>query len=280
MNSPVTIDRYFHPQTRHPALLGIGFSEQRRPRSFAGMHQHEVTEFCCVLGGEIDYQTEGHSYTIPPDHLHVSWPGEIHGSPHGMIPPCRLHWISYDLNPYLEGGSLDRLRERHRRPLLPGASHAFIPLIEAIRRECSQPRRDTPSAIDAYLRIFTIQLVRLLEVDDAHDITADPQLKRALDFIEAADLADLRIQAIAQRLGLSRTHLHQLFVRHLGISPKRYLQERRLKKAAEAVTGSNRTMTDIALDLGFASSQHFAAAFRNRFGKTPSQFREERQTTL
>jgi len=278
MQSSPYVDRYFHPQTLHPALLSVGYSEQVRPRRFVGMHQHEAIEICCVQGGEIDYQTEGHSYTIPADHLHLSWPHEWHGSPHRMIPPCRLHWISYDLNAYLKS-DWEALRDRSPRRLLPGAD-TFIPLIDAIRQECGEARRDSPEVIDAYLRIFTIRLVRLLEMEPSDATPDPPQLQRALAFIGREDPAELRVQAIADALGLSRTHLHQLFVRNLGFSPKRYLQERRLKKAAEAVSDSNRSMTEIALELGFASSQHFATAFRTRFGRTPSQFREERQATL
>jgi len=273
------VDRYFFPQTHHPALKGVGYSHQRKPRRFVGPHRHPAPEICLLAGGQMDYETEGHFYTIPVDHLHITWAGEIHGSPHRMIPPCQLHWISYDLE-HFTPRDLHPFQATGRR-LYPGGQ-ILIPLIESIRAECRRPRRDTREAIEAYLQILTIQVIRILESEGATGVAPQEPLplRQALALIEKEDLAELRIATIAEATGISRTHLHQLFVRHLGISPKSYLQERRLKKAAEAVSSSDTAMTDIAFALGFASSQHFASAFKKRFGLTPTRFREERQATL
>ena len=49
----------------------------------------------------------------------------------------------------------------------------------------------------------------------------------------------------------------------------------RIRKAVGLLEHTRRKVTDIALSLGFASSQHFAASFRREMGMTPRQWRTE-----
>ena len=55
--------------------------------------------------------------------------------------------------------------------------------------------------------------------------------------------------------------------------PHRYLLQQRVARARELLRASNLALTDIALQLGFASHSHFSTAFRSETGLPPSEYR-------
>ena len=81
------------------------------------------------------------------------------------------------------------------------------------------------------------------------------------------------IKDIGDRFGLKADELATGFRRKTGLTPARYFLRRRVSQAATVLTGSERSMADIALSHGFANQAHFATAFKEFVGVTPSLFR-------
>jgi AraC-like DNA-binding protein len=81
----------------------------------------------------------------------------------------------------------------------------------------------------------------------------------------------LRLGDLAARLSCSIFHLCRTFRRIEGTTIHAYQQDIRLRMALEALPDAD-GLTDIALDLGFCSHSHFTAAFRRRFGLSPSAY--------
>ena len=95
-------------------------------------------------------------------------------------------------------------------------------------------------------------------------------------------LADpcLSLRRISQAFGCSVRTLHRAFNRPGAPSLGRYLWRRRVEMSGEilrAPGAASRTLTQIALDLGFCSSAHFSTLFREVFGVTPSEYRRRMQ---
>lgn len=67
----------------------------------------------------------------------------------------------------------------------------------------------------------------------------------------------------------------QMFLATFGMTPYRYLLKMRLERAKVDLILSERKVTDIAKDWGFANQSHFSSAFRHVTGLTPTQFRRE-----
>lgn len=85
----------------------------------------------------------------------------------------------------------------------------------------------------------------------------------------------LSLDTIATAHGVSKRYLHRLF-RQEGETISQYTLRRRLDECAARLVNplwSGMTVTQIALSFGFSNSSHFSRAFRDRFGKTPSQYR-------
>jgi AraC-like DNA-binding protein len=100
-------------------------------------------------------------------------------------------------------------------------------------------------------------------------------VKRAIAFI--ADNADRPLTAsdIAQAAGTSVRSLQRAFHERLGTSPMGYLRHVRLERVHAELAGASRadgtTVTEVAMRWGFTHLPRFAAAYRGRYGRSPSQ---------
>ncbi|MCF7933877.1 MAG: AraC family transcriptional regulator [Spirochaetia bacterium] len=83
----------------------------------------------------------------------------------------------------------------------------------------------------------------------------------------------LSIEVLIKVSGYSRSRLYSLFDLHAGQSPNDYIQSTRCIQAAGLLTQSDRSVTQIALECGFSSSQYFARVFARYTGMSPTSYR-------
>ena len=109
--------------------------------------------------------------------------------------------------------------------------------------------------------------------------TTRRMIRRAKEFVEADFSAALRLDDVARAVNASPAYLTDVFRRVEGVSLHRYIVQLRLARALLELPHVT-DLTALALDLGFSSHSHFAAAFRRAFGSTPSEFRESTRAAL
>jgi AraC-like DNA-binding protein len=100
------------------------------------------------------------------------------------------------------------------------------------------------------------------------------RLLRARDTMDRCYADALDIEWLAGSLGLSRAHFIRSFRRAFGETPHRYLQRRRIERAMALLRETDRSITDVCLDVGFASLGTFSRTFREVVGESPRQYRE------
>lgn len=103
----------------------------------------------------------------------------------------------------------------------------------------------------------------------------DPRrLQRVLDHIEASLKADIRLDDMAAQACLSPFHFSRLFREATGLSPHRYVIDRRIQAARQELARNNLSLVEIALEFGFGSQANFTRVFRKATSLTPGQYRE------
>ena len=102
------------------------------------------------------------------------------------------------------------------------------------------------------------------------------RINRVLAYIEANLDQDIHLDLLARRCGLSKYHFHRIFRALVGDAVARYVERRRLSRAACDLLQTNRRIVDIAFDYGFGSHESFARSFKRTHAMTPSRFRRER----
>ena len=97
------------------------------------------------------------------------------------------------------------------------------------------------------------------------------RLVRARDFVEASWAEPLSLSAIARVAGIAPHRFLRLFKEAFGLTPHRYLAERRLEEARRLLEAGRTRVTDACLAVGYTSLGSFSAAYRRRFGHSPEK---------
>src|SRR4051812_4550504 len=83
----------------------------------------------------------------------------------------------------------------------------------------------------------------------------------------------LDIPSLARIAYVSEAHFIRTFRATFGETPHRYLQRRRVERAMFLLRTTDRSVTEICFDVGFASLGTFSRTFSDIVGETPSQYR-------
>src|SRR4051794_26400310 len=100
---------------------------------------------------------------------------------------------------------------------------------------------------------------------------------RARDKMDRSYERPLDVAALARIALTSEAHFIRSFREVFGETPHRYLQRRRLERAMALLRETDRPVTDICLDVGFASLGTFSRTFREVLGESPRAYRERTQ---
>jgi AraC-like DNA-binding protein len=102
------------------------------------------------------------------------------------------------------------------------------------------------------------------------------RLLRARDAMDRAYAQPLDVPALARIAYVSESHFIRTFRATFGETPHRYLQRRRIERAMFMLRETDKTVTDISLEVGFASFGTFSRTFREIVGESPTSYRERR----
>lgn len=100
------------------------------------------------------------------------------------------------------------------------------------------------------------------------------RMRRVLEHIDRNLESDLDLESLSAVAAFSKFHFHRQFTATFGLSVHRYVQLARMKRASYRLAYADaQSVTDIAMDAGYDAPDAFARAFRQRFGQSPSSFR-------
>jgi transcriptional regulator GlxA family with amidase domain len=99
------------------------------------------------------------------------------------------------------------------------------------------------------------------------------RLLRARDAMDRTYAQPLDVPALARIACVSRAHFIRTFNATFGETPHRYLQRRRVERSMWLLRETDRSVTDICLDVGFTSLGTFSRTFREIVGQSPVAYR-------
>ena len=101
-----------------------------------------------------------------------------------------------------------------------------------------------------------------------------PRKTRQLtDYIELRLAESLSIAELASVAGLSRSHFCRAFRASFDLSPRQYIESRRIERAQQLMIETDQSLLQIALACGFSEAAHFSKTFRCVVGQSPSCWR-------
>jgi len=246
-------------------------------------HAHDCMEIRYLETGRQHYRIAGRDYALCGGEALVTYPGELHGSGHFPIESGKLFTLRMAL-PKSSGRFL-MLTPRQAEPLV-GRLKTFPnrnfrcdarmrqvtdDLLSLLRSE-----RDSLSGIAVACGLLQWTLALLACAERTESAGTTPDIARALDFINAEQTRMPTLEALADVAGISKSRFNTKFSRQVGAPPMQYLLRHKIGLAIERLRDRpDRTITDIAISLGFSSSQYFATVFRRITHRAPSEYRPQ-----
>ena len=258
-------------------VLGVNRADTMSAGSI--FHRHVCLEITVCERGSVKFDLDGRAWTLLPGMVFVTQPGEVHrlrSNARGSV----LHWIFFEppkkgesvlgLSPHESALLVKRLRGlNHRLYRVPAAAQQMLPQLMA----------DYGDSVDALrkVRLRTDALRFLLALADASPASgadaATSRIRTIMARMRRKPEADYPLDALVSEARLSASTIATLFKRETGMTPHEFLVTCRIRKAADLLKSSDMPITRLALELGFSSSQHFAARFRRETGQTPRELR-------
>lgn len=101
------------------------------------------------------------------------------------------------------------------------------------------------------------------------------RMRHVRDLIEAGLAEDLGLTRLAREAGVGEHAFAVAFTRAFGVTPHRYVVQRRIERAKALLRDTELPVVQVASETGFASQSHLATAFKRVVGVTPGAYREQ-----
>ncbi|MGM0420479.1 MAG: helix-turn-helix transcriptional regulator [Bacillota bacterium] len=148
-------------------------------------------------------------------------------------------------------------------------------LSEKILYESTKKKEGYDSLIYAYLLELLISVCRLsknnklIDLDDKNK----NRLNKIIDFINENLTDKITLDKIADEFYISKYYLCRYFKNKTGFTVVEFINHRRIIEAQGLLIKTDKNITDISMDVGFNSLNHFERVFKENNGITPSQYR-------
>lgn len=263
-----------------PEVPLVGIHVQKHATCGLTPHRHPgLMEICYLTRGERVYHVNHTDHTFRGNEVFVTLPDELHGSGRHPHEKGLLYWIQVRLPkrsaPFLTLSARDawplvsHLKTLPHRKFLGDRrlKTLFEDILTLLDRKADPLVR---IEIAAKLIQWLLIVVQCAEAETARRNT--PDIKQVLAHIEATIEDPISVPQLAAVARLSTSRFKSKFKEQIGMPPAEYVLLQKIEKARHLLA-QGRSVTDTAYQLGFSSSQYFAAVFKRLTNTRPSDIR-------
>lgn len=258
-------------------LMGLNRVVAGRASAPTEPHSHDILEIHHVARGTQYQVVDGTPYRMRAGDMLITRPGENHYS--GTVQEKRIdYYLAIDMraekNRFLgfNGEPGEALRRRLLQiPRFFSTDNSLHRHLDEILEVYASPGQHKAILIHALLARFFVRLLAFSE--RSLERAVSPGVKAAISHVKKNLTKPLTVADLATEAGLAASAFRERFSKEMGQSPKDYILRERMESAMTSLREGRMSVTDIAHELQFSSSQHFAKMFRKMFNRTPGEYR-------
>ena len=218
----------------------------------------------------------------------LTQPGQLHSAEGELMLPGRWAWLQFRL-PVGARGAMPGLTARETSVLRAGLAAVtppvfhYSPALEhCMERLLDEHRRPTPESPIAARGVLYELIAWIIRDHRAEQLRRDrapasysPPIVKVMKWLDEHLDENISVGDLADVAGLSPSYFRRWFHREVGSSPRDYVTQLRVERAKRMLAHSDRSITEVAMDLGYSTSAYFTAVFHGETGMTPSEFRRQ-----
>jgi len=236
------------------------------------VERHADYSLSFVRRGTFGYRCRGASFELVAGSVLVGFPGDEYVCTHDHARDDGDECLSFHLGRELVETIGDQA-DAWRRACVPPVSELMV--LGELAQAAATGRADV--GLDEIGMAITARFVGLGTGRSSRPAGAHARDRRraveAAAWIEAHAADDVDLTRAARVVGLSPFHFLRVFSGVLGVTPHQYLVRARLRRAARLLADDTRSITDVALDVGFGDLSNFVRTFHRAAGVSPRGFR-------
>ena len=233
-------------------------------------HTHNFPELLFLREGDVNFILDGKQYRLQKNDLVIIPPMAVHEVRFESDRSYERHDIIFD-EELVSFAFLDSL-PRGLHVLNFDGNDSFIGLFRRIDYYLEQLEGDLARLMLTNLLqeiCVSVLLASKTARDDLYTQT-NPIVCNAIAYIDSHLLTLGGVEEICRELFITKSHLHHLFVKHLNITPKKYVMSKRLAIAQREISFGARP-SEVYTKCGFSDYSAFFRAYKNQFGYPPSE---------
>jgi AraC-like DNA-binding protein len=256
---------------QRPSILVSDFRCDAGPDDKPFVERHRGHSISYVRKGSFGYHCRGRSFELVAGSILVGHPGDDYVCSHDHV--CGDECLSFFLgSEWVEAiGGRKELWQIGSAPPLPE-----LMVFGELAQAAAEGRSD--AGLDEVGLLFASRFVEVVTGRAQKPVSAATRDRRraveAALWIDAHSHRAFDLEQAARQAGLSAFHFLRLFSAVLGVTPHQYLVRSRLRHAARRLADGDRSITDIAYDVGFGDLSNFVRTFHRAAGVSPLRFRQ------
>lgn len=268
---PVNIDFYAEYAVRNPIF------------HMTYKHTHPFCEIYYLKQGKCTYVVNNKHYHLKAGDVFIAAANHAHSTSYSGNEPCQRMIIFFNTERLenhiqIKYPQMINLFNRSCKIILEQKAKIHIEsLFEKILKENNQ----SMFYADEMIRLYTTELIFLLlrhgtycYESDTDKIHYSEDIENALTYITDNYMYTISINSVASYCNLSPTYFSKKFKIVVGKTFKEYLQYLRISKATQMLLTTDDSITKIALQCGFSSSNYFKDSFKKFSGLSPREYRK------
>ncbi len=222
-----------------------------------------------------DKKGDTHTYTIRSGQGFMLFPGQISTYIADEKNPWEYAWLEFDGLRVKE--TLDISGFSLNQPIYHAASKTFRETMMQEMLYIANHGDETPFHLIGHLYIFLDALTRSVSSTRMNHSgkLSDFYIREAINFIEQNFPYEISIEDIAKHCGINRSYFGKIFHESVGRTPQEFLISYRMTKATELLKMTDLSIADIGNAVGYPNQLHFSRAFKNIYGISPRNWRNQ-----
>ena len=241
-----------------------------------------------IVDGKFDWRISGSRYNLYPGDIAVILPGQSVGGASGFLDigiVVKLAISIHELHPEegLKPGHWSSLSESECLTMGKVFTYSNIPVLNVkeaseilhqMHFEMENQEIGFVTRVNHFIDSLLISIARQSTRQAARDRNFSKTFVKLEQVLRQDLTRQWTVEEMAALFGLGTTAFTEKVKTETGFSPMNYLINIRISEAIKLLKQPGVTFTNIALETGFYSSQHFSTTFKKLTGYTPGQFRK------